>query len=51
MAGLNCKTTNEVRSCTMTDENAYATYSVFGYCVPEYDTMSAHVQEHWNEAE
>ena len=44
MAGLNCKTTNEVRSCTMSDTNAYGTYAIFGYCKPEYDTMSADVQ-------
>ena len=48
---LNCKPTNEVRSCAMTAVNAYATRSLFGYCIPEYDTLSEDVKGHWSDLE
>lgn len=48
---LSCKTTTRVTSCNMTETNAYAAYSVMGYCMPEYDTLSSEVQEHWDEME
>ena len=47
IAGLECKTTNEVRSCVMSEANAMATYNVFGYCMPEYDSLSEDVKDNY----
>ena len=48
---LECKTTNEVRSCAMTDVNSYGSYSLFAYCVPHTDTLSEDVKGHWGDLE
>ena len=48
---LKCKTTNEVRSCAMTDVNSYGSRSIFSYCVPETDTLSEDVKGHWSDLE
>ena len=54
MNNFECKPTTRVRTCNQDDENAYASYSILGYCIPEYDTLSADVQvlqEHYGEME
>ena len=46
-AGLNCKTTNEIRSCTMSHANSYGSYYILNYCVPEYDSLAEDVKDNY----
>ena len=44
-ATLDCKTTNEITSCSNSELNSYGTKTVFDYCMPIYDTLNPTIKE------
>ena len=40
---IQCKPTAKITSCTMSDANSYASYSIMRYCVPDYDTLDSSI--------
>jgi len=47
-AVVECKPTYEVPTCQPTPDEAYTTYELLGYCVPNYDSLPQDVQSNWD---
>ena len=45
---IECKPTEEVTYCQPTADEAYTSYVVFSYCIPNYDSLPQDVQDNWD---